>query len=354
MKLRFKYFALTILVLVQQTAYADSLISPSSTGPDWASGARNSGNQYAFFLDVQKGQLDLCQKYSIGVNKDKALTWNDIAHPTNMGRQGFNVNGCNQWIYGLRILPQDQDNAVTTNCASYVTAGTTTRFDSYYDSMATELAASAPKFMVIRVGWELNDDFPWSIIKCDTPAKIAAYKKAHQKIVTKLRAAFARQNKSFIVSWSFIRESSKLPRPVQEYFPGDDYVDTVGLDYYDHTYPKTRLSNSTDANFTRMATNGTVDKPFGIETWYAFAQKMKKPFSVDEWGINNPSVGDNPTYIRGMYNFFNEHKNDTVHTLSDGVQPALGFENYANYGEHMLGTTKSPKASAEYRRLWGQ
>jgi hypothetical protein len=340
-------------------AVAGETVPEGATGPAWASGARNPAGLLSFFLSVQGNQLDTCQKFSIGDNRNDAPTWNDIAHPTGRGSQKFTTGGCKHYIYALRTIPSSH-SAYSSNCQTYVTAGNTTQFDTYYNSMADELALYAPNFLIIRVGWELNHSFPWSIARCDTTEKVNGYKNTHRKIVNKLRAAFAKRGKTFVVSWSFVRESTKLKRPLTELYPGDSYVDTIGLDYYDRIYPNWGLNNKTDAKFQEMANRGTVSQPFGINTWFAFAKSMKKPFSVDEWGIFNSTTnpdptthcGDNDVFIRNMFKFFDSHKNETVATLTKGSVPAIAFENYFNSGDHMLGTSKSPKATAAYRALW--
>ena len=330
-------------------------ISAGTTGPNWASGARNAAGDYSFFLSVQGNEMDTCQKYSVGDNGwGGAFTWDDIAHPTNRGRQSLNVSKCKHVIYALRTIP-DSHNAYRSNCQTYVSTGNTTQFDTYYRSMAEELATFAPNFLIIRVGWELNDSFPWSIARCDTTEKANGYKNTHRKIVNMLRAAFAERGKTFIVSWNFVRDSANLKRPLSELYPGDSYVDTIGVDYYDRKFANWGLNNSTDAKFREMASRGTTSQPFGLYTWYDFAMSMKKPLSVDEWGVWNSAEtfagGDNDVYIRNMYNFFNSHRADMVLT-SKGRVPAIAFENYFNERIHMLGTILNPKATAAYRALW--
>ncbi len=331
-------------------------ISAGSTGPDWASGARNASGDYSFFLSVQGNELDTCQKYSVSDDGlGKTFTWEDIAHPTSRGRQSLRVSKCKNLIYALRTIP-DSHHAYASNCQTYVSTGNTTQFDTYYRNMAEELAIFAPDFLIIRVGWELNDDFPWSIARCDTTEKANGYKNTHRKIVNMLRDAFAMRGKSFMVSWNFVRDSAKLKRPLSDLYPGDGYVDTIGVDYYDKKYINWGINNSSDANFREMASRGTTSQPFGLHTWYDFAMSMKKPLSVDEWGIWNSGEsfagGDNDVYIRNMYNFFASHRADTVLTLTKGRVPAIAFENYFNERVHKLGTSLSPKATAAYRALW--
>ncbi len=345
-------------LLLSSTFGSDAVaqtISAGTTGPDWASGARNAAGDYSFFLSVQGNQLDTCQKYSISDDGlGGAFTWDDIAHPTSRGRQSLSVSKCKYLIYTLRTIPNSH-SAYSSNCQTYVSTGNTTHFDTYYRNMAEELAIFAPNFLIIRVGHELNDNFPWSIARCDTTEKVNAYKNTHRKIVDMLRAEFAQRGKTFMVSWNFVRDSAKLKRPLSELYPGDSYVDTIGVDYYDRKFINWGLNNSTDAKFREMASRGTTSKPFGLYTWYDFAMSMKKPLSVEEWGVWNSSEsfagGDNDVYIRNMYNFFNSHRSDTVLT-SKGRVPAIAFENYFNQRVHKLGTNLSPKATAAYRALW--
>ena len=355
-----KASSLVLALLLGSTLGSNAVaqtISEGTTGPKWASGARNAAGDYSFFLSVHANQLDMCQKYGVGDNAwGGAFTWDDVAHPTNGGRQSLSVNKCKYLIYALRIIP-DSHNAYRSYCQTYLATGNTTQFDNYYRSMAEELATYAPKFLIIRVGWELNGNFPWSIARCDTSEKVNAYKNTHRKIVNMLRTAFAKRGKTFMVSWNFGRDSALLKRPLSEFYPGDGYVDTISLDYYDRKFANWGLNNSTDAKFKEMASRGTTKQPFGIYTWYDFALSMKKPFSVDEWGVWNSADsfagGDNDVYIRNMYNFFKSHRDDTVVT-SKGRVPAIAYESYHNEHVHKLGTNLNPKATAAYRALWDE
>ena len=63
----------------------------------------------------------------------------------------MNVSKCKHLIYTLRTIP-DSHSAYCSNCQTYVSTGNTTQFDTYYRSMAEELATFAPNFLIIRVG----------------------------------------------------------------------------------------------------------------------------------------------------------------------------------------------------------
>ena len=82
-------------------------------------------------------------------------------------------------------------------------------------------------------------------------------------------------------------------------YPGDDYVDVIGIDNYDH-YPW----SPTKADFDRTAARAE-----GLSWLYAFARKHGKPFSVGEWGVvpTADAGRENPSYIRWMHDWFAAH-----------------------------------------------
>jgi hypothetical protein len=202
---------------------------------------------------LQGNQIDTCQKYSVGDNgSGKAFTWNDIAHPTNGGRQPLYVSKCKNVIYALRTIPESH-NAYSSSCKTYVATGTQRSFDAYYRTMAQELATHAPDFLIIRVGWELNHDFPWSIARCDTAEEVNGYKNTHRKSSTCSATLFPGWARNSSCPGVFVRDSAALSRPLSELYPGDSYVDTIAVDYYDRKFNNWGLNNSTDAKFKEMA-----------------------------------------------------------------------------------------------------
>ena len=83
--------------------------------------------------------------------------------------------------------------------------------------------------------------------------------------------------------------------------------------------------------------------PQGLGTVLDFAVRRHKPLAVSEWGLwGNNTAGDDPVYIRNMYQFFEQHAN------------VLAYENYYDCGSlhELYPATLFPKASALYRQLW--
>ncbi|CAO5232476.1 glycoside hydrolase family 26 protein [Frankia sp. AgKG'84/4] len=130
-------------------------------------------------------------------------------------------------------------------------------------------------------------------------------------------------------------------------WPGDEYVDHVGIDLYDH-WPRAVGDGAVAA---REAT------PYRAQFWAAFARQHGKPTLWPEWGLNTVSQqggGDNPAYIRWMHDFFAAQ---WAQRLPNG-RPALTGESYfddyttTNVSSGLREWNRNPNSAAEYLRLW--
>lgn len=203
-------------------------------------------------------------------------------------------------------------------------------FDGYYEQYARNLAASGRTNVVVRVGWESNDPhYPY--FAGTDPAR---FKATFARIAGILR----KHNPTVLIEWSNVRDGRQTGS-VETLYPGDQWVDIVGVNYYDG-YPAMNSEAIWAAEY--MATR--LGGPKGIGAWLKFARDRRKKFAVSEWGVwrGRPGTIDNPFYIRKMYEFFQQCGAD------------LAYENYFNQIEkHQLYPNNiNPRASAEYKRLW--
>ncbi len=289
-------------------------------------------------------KADICTLFTGGVAEGES-TWQDIEHPT-AGISAQLYPNCNRYLMSLRIFPGAEENPNKMGCTIWKRASEGA-YDSHYEAAAQDLRDNGPGTnMVIRVGWELSHTFPWNVGVCGkgliaSPAdEVLYYRRAHRRIVNILK----RYMPDIKVSWNFLREATKLPRPIDEYFPGTAFVDFVSIDYYDFY-----MDNTTAAKFAASANAGTVQVPRGIARWLEFAKTKGKPLSVDEWGVWNGTHGngDNPVFIEEMYKFFAANA------------PFIGYESYFNQRSfHTLvdkdGNTPNPRAKAMYAKYWGK
>jgi hypothetical protein len=189
---------------------------------------------------------------------------------------------------------------------------------------------------VVRLGWEFNEKTsPWRAD--DPPAWIACYRRA----ATGIRAT----NPDVLLDWTI--NAHGTPRGTcgglsTNCYPGDEYVDIIGIDNYDH-YPW----SPTKAAFER-----TAARPEGLSWLYDFARAHGKPFSVGEWGVvpTGDAGKENPPFVTWMHEWFAAHAEHLAYEayFSDcgegGVQSSL----YRTDAD----CVRNPQSAAAYRALY--
>ncbi|MEU8233776.1 cellulase family glycosylhydrolase [Actinoplanes sp. NPDC048967] len=189
---------------------------------------------------------------------------------------------------------------------------------------------------VVRLGWEFNEKTsPW---RADDPKTwIACYRRA----ATNIRAT----NPDVLLDWTINAHGTPAGTcggVSTNCYPGDEYVDIIGIDNYDH-YPW----SPTKAVFDQAATD-----PEGLTWLYDFARQHGKPFSVGEWGVvpTGDAGQENPSFVTWMHEWFAAHASNLAYEayFSDcgdgGVQSSLFRTDAA--------CVKNPKSAAVYRSLF--
>lgn len=297
-------------------APASAAVGPRS-GRAWHTGA--SIDQYASFARFRGRPLDTITCWCQHEN------WSEI-----VGLKGGFVTARQSGArVSLAIAPLPKSLNGVRNPGNWRLAANGS-FDGYYTEFAKKLASSGTKNPIVRIGWENNGiSRPWF---CGTDG--GAFKATWQRIASILR----RYNPSVLTEWSNIKKGAQ-PGSILNYYPGDQYVDIVGVNYYDG-WPALTTQSAWNSQYNAEYKGG----PYGIGAWYQFARSRGKQLGCSEWGINAGRYGciDNPLYIENMHDFFVRN--------SGGI----AYENYFNqksYHQLMPGT-RNPKASAKYRQLW--
>jgi hypothetical protein len=209
-------------------------------------------------------------------------------------------------------------------------------FDRHWRDFGALMVRHGRGDSVVRLGWEFNGDFmAWHAR--DPQTWIACYRRAADGI----RAT----NPAVVLDWTI--NAHDTPAGVcggvsTNCYPGDDYVDIIGIDNYDH-FPPT----ATKADFDRVAA-----APEGLSWLYAFARQHGKPFSVGEWGVvqNADGGGDNAGFVRWMHAWFAAHATDLAYEAyftnceESGIQSSLFRTD--------PGCRRNPKAAGAYRGLF--
>ncbi len=149
---------------------------------------------------------------------------------------------------------------------------------------------TAPLF--IRFAHEMNGDwYDWSVDAGNAEDFVTAwrhFRELQQEIFPESRLVFAVN-----------RESVGNDMDWRDTFPGAEYVDVMGVDYYNQ-YP----SVSTQADWEESLTE--VDEwgaPKGLQAHLDFARSVGLPLAVPEWS-GKAENADSPAWMQGMHDFF--------------------------------------------------
>jgi hypothetical protein len=209
------------------------------------------------------------------------------------------------------------------------------KFDSYVRDAANALKGHGITDPIIRVGWEPNGHFPWSL--GNYPTQADGYIACFRRNATIFRSILP----GAAIEWTN-RRLGEIPYSVERVYPGNAYVDYVGLMIYDRHRPHP-TQESWDQQYWRVDRWGG---PIGIGRYLQLAQRYGKKLAISEWGVSNndndPRSTDNPLFVRKMFEFFQKNR------------AYLAYESYFNCGQPSGGyqiapQTINPKASAEYK-----
>jgi hypothetical protein len=178
---------------------------------------------------------------------------------------------------------------LTTNGGGSLRAGASGAYDAHFKHLAEQLVASGQGNAILRLGWEFNGEwYPWKA-NADPQAFADYWRHIHQVIRSVPGASGLR------FDWNPAIGPAEVPAAA---YPGDQYVDIVGMDVYDR--------NSTpDLADPAKRWQEMVNQPFGLAWQRDFAAAHGKPISFPEWATSDRHQGggqkDNPLFIRNMH-----------------------------------------------------
>jgi hypothetical protein len=245
-------------------------------------------------------------------------TWSDIDNPTWLYQRWSGTPST--MAFGVAMLPSDVSGVSLQACANG-------SYNTYWKKFGSVISSYGLGTSIIRLGWEFNGN--WYIWKASQPA---TWVKCWQQIVTSARATAPKLR----WDWNVNRgQATGLADPTQAY-PGNAYVDIVGVDSYDN-WPAANSPSGWQAQL-----NGTQ----GLAYWLAFATAHGKLFSVPEWGNVSTGAsagGDDPGYVTDMLAFFRAHAVQMAYEAN-----FQGAASDSTGGSYAAGTT-TPKSAAVYR-----
>ena len=363
--------------LLAALATAHAMPMPGSrSGLPWTSGAVVSPSSTVPDFDAWRGRPIDARNVFLGIS-----TWQHMISSA-PGIRWHLATG-SRLIVAIGMLPRDHAGQLA-QCASG-------QFDAQIRALTRSMlnsgalaAYSAGKPVIIRLGWEANNtkgSFPWR-----ATGNGASWRNCFKRWVSILNplidhdanpATPKQRQRRFLVTWNMANKGT-FNYPIDNLWPGNDFVDIVGSEFYDRCPPLPAFSAGWsiqdpewNARINARASNGN---PAGPGAWLAYARSKGKPYAIPEWGVGGPSYicprpgVDNPYFIQRLYQFlwvnsasiafesvFNAHGAPTdtggSHKLfaADPLYPSADDPDFLTYATRYL-----PNSAATYRQLWGR
>ncbi len=161
-------------------------------------------------------------------------------------------------------------------------------YNGHFLQAAQALAQSKPSSdgsIYVRVGWEFNGSWmPWAAQGHET-----AFIQSFQNLVNTFRSV----STQFKFVWDVNAGGNYDPTKA---YPGDKYVDVVGMDVY--------YTTQWDSADPHAAFLNKVNQSYGLQWQQDFATAHGKATAISEWGIATNHSGP---YIQDMVKWMSDH-----------------------------------------------
>jgi len=201
---------------------------------------------------------------------------------------------------------------------------------------------------ILRLGWGPNDlAHEWHVASNadGTPNQtdLQNWLDCFRNVVTAVRSTAPQVR----IDWTFNSIGPSRIATFDPYvtYPGDEYVDFVGIEVFD-MYPPTR----TDADW-----DAACNAPTGLCTLFDFARAHRKQVGIAEWAVIGCDFGDGPNdNVGGDNPFFVEKVFETFAANAD----ALAYEAYFEDGGDEVCSAidedgSNSNSAAKYKELFG-
>jgi hypothetical protein len=248
--------------------------------------------------------------------------------PADGGWSGMDgANGSLSWLFaqgwsntgytlslGVPMIPTDANNTPVGTLAQ----GASGAYNASFVTLAHTLIAAGESNAYLRLGWEF--DGSWYAWDAATPADEANYAAYFDQIVTAMRSV---AGEAFRFVWNpdasaFVPDQAVTSGyNVALAYPGDAYVDVIGLDVYDQSWATPFTPASAWSQSTAPA----------LAAAQSFAAAHHKPLALCEWGVairsDGHGLGDDPLYVNNMVAWMGAN--------------AISYESYFDYNTLPVG-----------------
>jgi hypothetical protein len=223
----------------------------------------------------------------------------------------------------------------------WLDAGASGAYTQYATALAQNLVNAGLGSSIIRLAPEANGTW-FADSLGSTPAQWALWDRFWDQTVAAMRSV---PGANFQFDWCVSARYRDLP--LSEIYPGDQYVDIVGVDVYDD-------GNIGTTGAARWST--LMNAPDGLEAVVDFAAAHGKPISIPEWGVNTVAGGgggDDPAFVQGIASLVAGHptayqsyfyKYGQQTQLAPGTQSLAAYQAAFGQNGYALGGATPPSA----------
>ncbi len=252
-------------------------------------------------------------------------SWNSITNVAGQQLTGYWAGSNAHRVWSVPLIPSDGSSSLSSAADG--------SYDSKYATVAKALVAGGDGNATIRLGWEMTGDwFAWSGIK--DPAAFAG---AFRHAVSAMRTV---SGQHFTFDFNYAMNQTD-PTPM---YPGDAYVDLIGVDNYDTSW----ASDYSPSDHVK-SWNHILSERWGLDWLTNFASSHGKQMSIPEWGVvyrcDGHGGGDDPYFVDQLHNWVDNHN--------------VAYEAYFQQDDNScnrfrLDSGLFPKTASEYVRVWSQ
>jgi hypothetical protein len=200
---------------------------------------------------------------------------------------------------GVPIIPTDPGGAPVGTLAD----GASGAYNSSFVTLAQNLVSAGASSAYLRLGWEFDGSwFSWA---AQSPAAEASYAGYFAQIVTAMRSV---PGAAFRFVWNPDAGAfTESGYSVAAAYPGDAYVNVIGLDAYDQTW----ATPQTPANAWSSTTLPS------LAAAQQFASSHGKQLAFTEWGVairsDGHGLGDDPFFVSQMISWMHSASNNVTY-----------------------------------------
>lgn len=267
-----------------------------------------------------------------------------------------------RFVFAVPLLPGPVDGSGPTagnvgrGEAVSLERGAHGDYNINFKQLAENLVAHQLADTVLRPGWEFNGDwYTWR-----AKGKEQALAEYWRQIVKTMRAVPGTEKLLFC--WNPTLGPQQFP--AEQAWPGDAFVDLVGVDVYDESWqpntypwPEGASADVIEARQKKVWESELYGGNHGLAFWSKFAREHGKRMAICEWGVKLRPGGhggrDNPFFVEQMHRFINDPANQVLfHCYFEyNCEPPDGHHQLSP-GETGTYKTDFPRAAAKFKELF--